>query len=105
MRTDRIQPTLAEYYHFVARGLPFRSEACATAMNESRRVEDLRHNVIASTQELDGWQLISLQRHKAGVLRYTAKRATQMGLFEMQSGYAKDGVFTPAQVTEFLTHE
>ncbi len=55
--------------------------------------ENARHNVIESLDALTGWEVISLDRWKPGVVRFHATRGR-----EFQMGFAKDELFAALQL-------
>jgi len=58
-----------------------------------------KYGVIESLHELSGWDIISLDRYKPGVVRYVAFRRIGANA-EQKTGFAKDEVFANLQIKE-----
>jgi hypothetical protein len=69
----------------------------ALRLEAEKKHQDFIHNVIDSIKMLAGWDIVSLDRWKHGVVKYTAER-TLHGMRERQIGYAKDEVFESLQL-------
>jgi hypothetical protein len=55
------------------------------------------HNVITSLEPLRGWEILTLERWKPGVVRFHARRI-YAGEAAFQMGYAKDELFACLQL-------
>ena len=64
---------------------------------ERRKAEHDAHNVIESLDQLTGYTITEIRRHKPGVVQYFAIRKTRYGA-EQIIGYAKDEVFQSVQL-------
>lgn len=67
------------------------------AFQRQKRELDRAHNVITHLSELQGWDIVGLERWKPGVVRYTAERQLGSGR-ERKMGFAKDAVFAAVQL-------